>query len=326
MPLSTKSRLPRGRDRRLELLREEQPTRGDQERLPSNDFIGAELPWRRLATAAEDRESRSRWTQSFTSVLRRSCKPRLATMLADCVDGSPGPARSNAAFRRRPNSELACASLKGITRFRALHFAMWRTSRSFLQKIARGEWPRSRGFAAADRGPTSIRSEGFTPLGYPVDATLRFPSAQHVPARRPRSTSAATSIVGTSPSKASSSPTPAARARGRAKVCPKANHGMPVACRNRAPEVHGCPCSARECEPRSKGRLAALLLFPLEDAFRHRRAYAGQRFRAEEFDATSNRAPARKNRRAPFVVEGARCRGMESTRHHCAFDRGSPST
>jgi hypothetical protein len=55
-------------------------------------------------------------------------------------------------------------------------------ARSPLRVSARRGWPRSRGFAAAILGPTSVHFGGFGPFRYPVDAALRFPSALHVPA------------------------------------------------------------------------------------------------------------------------------------------------
>jgi len=150
--------------------------------------------------------------------------------------------------------------------------------------------------------------------GFPRRCTFRR--------RRRRSTSAATSIVGTSPSKASSSPTPfAARARGRAIFRREAKHGMPVAAGHRAPELHGRPCNLqmplsassgsaprlrrstalRECEPRTRDdRLSTTARF-----------CAGRRPRTEESDATSDRAPAREKPPNILRHRKRRHRGME---------------
>jgi len=169
-------------------------------------------------------------------------------------------------------------------------------------------------------------SEVSDPLRYPVDAALRFPSALHVPASTSSFDFCRNFDRGHEPIESVVLANPiAARARGRAVIHREAKNGMPVAAGHRAPELYGCPYNVqmplsaspgsaprlrrstalRECEPRTRDdRLSTTARF-----------CTGRRPRTEESDATSDRAPARENRRASFVTGDAGIVGWRSTRH-----------
>jgi len=215
--------------------------------------------------------------------------PHDSKLVAQPRRGSYGSVHS--ASRRRARRVSSCDSTRAVS---DLDLATWPPRSEDRRRFASG---------------------GFGPLGYPVDAALRFPSALHVPARRRHSTSAATSIVGTIPKRKLRPRLPLPR--GRATE-PSFAVRRTTECRgaagHRALEVHGCPCSARECEPRPNVTLRRRLGHARRSSCDDRRAHAGRRPRTEESDATSDRAPARRFRRTPFVVGDVGIVGWKSTR------------
>lgn len=246
------------------------PTRLTLRRLsldaPLRVFDARRVVARPAETAASIRPMKSEQRASIRNVFHRTISPeRRSSRRRSRCRRAPRPPDDDRFLRRMSHpapgdSKLACASLEGVPSVPcipsrnglhvAVRLATFRARRvTSITRLCRRDPRPDVGSLRRFRASSAIRS--MQRSGFPRRCTFRR--------RRRHSTSAATSIVGTSPSKASSSPTPfAARARGRAIFRREARNGMPVAAGHRAPELHGYPCNLQttlSASPGSKRRL-----------------------------------------------------------------------
>jgi hypothetical protein len=255
------------------------------------------------------------------------------------MDASPGPERFETGLRQPGRGSFGSVHHASQRRARRAFSCESAHSASDLDFATLPPRLGARRRFASEVSPSSaIRS--MQRSGFPRRCTFRL--------RRRRSTSAATSIVGTSPSKASSSPTPLLP-RGRAaepsvalrrttecrslpdtglQSCMVAHAASDVAFDGAGFQASLCDGAwCLDCEPRT----------PRRSPFDDRRAFA----RVDGLEPRNRTRrpvePLLEIRRAPFVIGDAGAVGWRSARHPLrtaalrrqperVFDRGSPST
>lgn len=244
---------------------------------------------------------------SSASLRASSCDATRVTFTV----GSSGPARFAASFREQRRGTVPCDAPCDASHGAEILRAPRATSELEV-----------RGFATAFRARTSIRLRGFHPshlagrCSAPVSlgvarlgATFSFDFCRNFD----RGHEPIESIVLAHP------------CRAGARQSHRLPEGKPWnAGRCRTPGSRGAWLPMQQLENASRvkspreGSFATARRSPFDD----RRAYAGRRARGEESDATSDRAPPRKNRRTPFVVGDACAVGWSRTTRH-TFDRGA---
>jgi hypothetical protein len=322
---------------------------------PVRAFETRRVVARPIETAASIRPVKGKQRASARNVFHRTISPERRSFRRRsrwrCTLRPPDDDRLDAPrclARPRTIRNWLAPAWKGFVRFRAPRLATSCTARLFLRTRALGERPRIRDFAAATRGPTSVRSEGFTLLGYPVDAALWFPSALHVPASTPsfdfcrnfdRGHEPIENVVlalPLLPRGRAAEPSVALRRTTECRSLPDtglqscmvAHAASDVAFDDAGLQASLCDGAwCLDCEPRT----------PRRSSFDDRRALA-------RVDGLERRNPTRRRiepllevRRAPFVTDDADAVGWRSDtspartvalrrRPEHVFDRGSPST
>jgi hypothetical protein len=111
----------------------------------------------------------------------------------------------------------------------------------FRAPISRGGWVTISRLRRRDSSPTSVSRRGFPPssLAGRCSASVSLRVARS--GATSRSTSAAPSIVGTTPIESMILAHPCRAGARQSRDSTKSKHGMPGRCRHRALEVHGCP-------------------------------------------------------------------------------------